>query len=205
MTEALIKRLDEEVNEAKVQIEVLADHELDCEQDYLDASELLKQVKGKIKFLEEERKLTVKPMNDQVKEINAWFKPAVDRLEQIEKRLKKMIGDYTIKQHQEQARLLAAAAAEAKAAVEARSVTESGPLVPVDIQEKLEAAQAAAAPRVAGISVSEVWAWELLSEKEVPVQYKSVDKRKIDEAMKNGVRDIPGVRFFQTSKVVARS
>ncbi len=48
------------------------------------------------------------------------------------------------------------------------------------------------------------WAFEILDGSQVPVAYCSPDSKKIGEAVKAGVRDMPGVRIFQKKQIVTK-
>ena len=61
---------------------------------YENAIALTKSIKTLIKNLEEERDLLVRPKNNEVKEINAWFKNPQTRLDILEKSLKMVIRVY---------------------------------------------------------------------------------------------------------------
>lgn len=180
-------------------VEVVKGYVIQNDDEYADAAELLKVVKHKHKLLDDERTISVKPLNDEVKEINAWFKPALDRLKQCETELKKIMGDYSLEKQKEQQRLLAEAAKAAEAAL----VTSSNPQQ--SVMQLVQQATAAQAPKVAGVTVSKVWKWELVDPSQVPSEYWSIDASKLDAALKNGVREIPGVRVYEDARVIARS
>ena len=180
-------------------LEVVKEYVIQNDDEYADAAELLKVVKHKFKVLDDERTISVKPLNDEVKEINAWFKPALDRLKECETALKKIMGSYSLAKQQEQQRLLA----EASKAAEAALVTASNPQQ--NVMQLVQQATAAQAPKVAGVSVSKVWKWELVDPAQVPAEYWSIDPAKLDAALKAGVREIPGVRVYEDARVVARS
>ena len=69
----------------------------------------------------------------------------------------------------------------------------------------LDGATEAQAPRVAGVSVSRVWKWELVDPAQVPLEFWSIDPAKLDAAVKAGTREIPGVRVYEDARVIARS
>lgn len=93
--------------------------------------------------------------------------------------------------------------AEAAKAAEAALVTSSNPQQ--SVMQLVHQATAAQAPKVAGVSVSKVWKWELVDPNQVPAEYWSIDPAKLDAALKNGVREIPGVRVYEDARVIARS
>lgn len=180
-------------------LEVVKGYVIQNDEEYADAAELLKVVKSKTKLLDEERTVSVKPLNDEVKEINAWFKPALDRLKQCETELKRIMGAYSLAKAQEQQRLLA----EASKAAEEALVTSSNPQA--NVMALVQQATAAQAPKVVGVSVSKVWKWELVDASQIPLEYWSIDAAKIEAAVKAGAREIPGVRVYEDARVVARA
>jgi hypothetical protein len=157
------------------------------------AGELLLLVKRRYKEFEALRVSMVKPLNDQVSGVNAQFRPGLNRLGTIEARLKGMMGQYTLAQREEQQRLLQAAA-------EASRARTAGDLALALRQQANEVVT----PQKDGVTITKVWDWELLDAAPVPREYLSVDPTKLNAAVKAGVREIPGVRIFETSKVVVR-
>ena len=53
-------------------------------------------------------------------------------------------------------------------------------------------------------SVVKKWQHEVEDETKVPVEYMSVDEKKLKQAVKDGIRDIPGVRIFEKSSITIR-
>jgi exonuclease VII large subunit len=48
------------------------------------------------------------------------------------------------------------------------------------------------------------WVWELENEAQVPREYLSLDSKKVDEAVKQGVRNIPGIKVFEKEEISMR-
>ena len=48
------------------------------------------------------------------------------------------------------------------------------------------------------------WGWELENEALVPREYLSLDPKKIDEAVKRGVRNIPGIKVSEKEEITMR-
>jgi ABC-type proline/glycine betaine transport system ATPase subunit len=190
-TQEIQGRLEVSLKESMRFYEIIKEHEIEDEQEYGEASDLLKATKGKIKLLDQERTLTVKPLNDQVREINSWYKKPLDKLKTIESALKKMLAQYQLKQREEQARLLEEAASEKTDHAKAQVLV-------------MQAAKKAT-PAVSGVSVREVWKWDLVDESQIPQKYYSVDPAKIEAAVKAGEREIPGVRIYKEARVAVRS
>ncbi len=48
------------------------------------------------------------------------------------------------------------------------------------------------------------WTWELEDEAAVPRKYLALDAKKIDDAVKQGVRNIPGIKIFEKEEISMR-
>ena len=48
------------------------------------------------------------------------------------------------------------------------------------------------------------WVWELENELLVPRDYLSLDDKKVDEAVKQGVRNIPGIKILEKEEISMR-
>lgn len=48
------------------------------------------------------------------------------------------------------------------------------------------------------------WTWELEDEAVVPKEYLALDAKKIDDAVKQGVRNIPGIKIFEKEEISMR-
>jgi len=134
---------------------------IQTQDEYAECGALLKEVKGKIKFLDDERKISVGPLNEEVKRVNDWFRPALDRLKQISDHAMRLMGSYTLRQKQEEQRLLQ----EAQAAAQAVLATEPDVHSAAGMQQAaslVTEASNAAAPKVSGIGVKPVWKFDVV-------------------------------------------
>ena len=48
------------------------------------------------------------------------------------------------------------------------------------------------------------WSWELEDEQIIPREYLCIDEKKVDEAIKQGVRNIPGIKVFEKEEITMR-
>jgi len=178
----------------------------------VEVADMLKQTKHKWKVLEDERKISVTPMNERVKEINGWFKPGIDALGQLEDALKRLLADYELRKRKEQDRILKEASDVARLAAQKALAAPSAVIDAVGAAqaqadsaaaslEVLKLAQAATksvAAKAVGISTREVTKWEVFDEKLLPRECLSPDAKKIsfmidagctpEEAAKKGIR-----------------
>jgi hypothetical protein len=162
------------------------------------------QVKKLYKRLEELRKGIVGPPNEFLREVNAAFKPFTEPLQAAEKHLSKLLGNYRLflenealriqaEQEAEARRIQKQLEAEAKAAAKRDVHYEPAPIV---------APVAPVVPKVTRTSEGSAshrrdWTFAVENPDAVPREYLVVDEKRIREAVKNGVREIPGVKIFE--------
>lgn len=166
------------------------------QQDFLTASDTLKIISQKIKKVEEKRKEYTAPLDESKKRIMADFQAITKPLEEFVAAVKeKMIEWQKIEQKrldEEQKKLEAEALKKAKA--EGKSEVE----VAIVNNIKTQRADFSTA------TLKKIWTFEVISEIEIPREYLTVDEKKIKEAIKNGVREIKGVKIYQEESLAIR-
>ena len=146
------------------------------------AGELLKQVKGKVKKLEAERKKITKPLLDAKKAVDNLFRPATDAAALVEELLKKAISGY----------------------IDGQRATKVAALQAGDH----EGALATIEPELpGGVSMRTVWKWKLVEANLVPREYWAVDARLVQEHVNTfkGQSHIPGIEVFPETGIAAGS
>ncbi len=152
---------------------------------------LLKQCKGQIKALEEQRKKLTRPILDAKYNIDNWFKTPITILETCEIQLKKKITDYHARVEQAQ-----------KAATQQLQQAH----VQQDFATAIAISQNIPTPvKVDGISVVEKWTYNLVDISQVPRALMAVDDRAVREAIKQGHRTIPGLEVVLVKSVRSAS
>lgn len=157
--------------------------------------------------LEEVRKEYVKAPNEYVKSVNALAKAYQDRLTVIESGLKKKISAYQVKvelerRKQEEADRKAREELQAKVNAEAAALNVEAPVIAPAVAPELPKVTRTEAGTA---SQRKEWRFEVIDETQVPREYLMVDHAKIRQAVKAGVREIPGVNIFEESITVIRS
>lgn len=104
---------------------------------------------------------------------------------------------------QEEAEAVAAFGSEedgerAKLLAQAEAETDKAAIVALD----RKATKEVQSMRVSG--AKKVWTFAVKDESQVPREYLSVDEKKIRDAVRAGVREIPGVDVFQDTQIVIR-
>jgi hypothetical protein len=166
------------------------------------------------KELDALRTALVKPLNDEVKAVNALIARLTDPLAAGVTQGKRALVAF---QQQERARVQreqdAARQAQEQAAIREAEATAAGDMAAAE-QASREQAQALVAAPVAAprgykgdegsASMRVRWVFEVIRPELVPRPYLSVDDKLIRAAVAAGVREIPGVSISQTEDVTVR-
>lgn len=164
--------------------------------EYTQAGDFLKQIQTKIKKIEAKRVEYTKPLDESKKRIMADFKALTEPLEVLVGEIKsKMTHFYK----QEQIRLAdEQAKREAEALAKAKEEGVSEVTVEVVEQPKSQVGE------VATTTVKKVWKWEFEDASKVPHEYFTIDEKKINQAVRDGVREIAGIRIYQEDQLSVR-
>lgn len=146
------------------------------------ASELLQQVKGKMKDLEVKRKSITKPLLDAKRAVDALFKPATEAGEKVERILKAGLAKFVESQRAEQVAQLAAGN-------HAEALAVEQPEMP------------------AGVSTRTVWRWQVTDMNAVPREYLALDSAKVQAHVNTfkGQSAIPGIEAYADTGITASS
>lgn len=189
--------------------------------------EMVTQAQNARDIAKDRRDREAEPYDGPLKEIRARWKPVVDGFDGLVTRIKAVAADVLRRKREEQARsrreaearLEAARAAEREREVRERQGKPAANLpARTDSLSELRDARAALdslPPEGAPIGIKtetgtlsgrEVWKWEVLEVKDVPDAYcqRLVEPNKVDLAIKNGVREIPGIRIYKDIEMVSR-
>ena len=182
------------------------------------AYELLQKI-GKAKnSIELRRKSITDPINRSLKEINAMFKQLAEpfgaadeiirnkimnfRKEEEEKAKKEQEGLRKKEEEaREQVRLSQKEANKAKNKKDEEEWTESAEewkKEAVVLEERIEDTKAEVATSTTTVKR---WVWEIVDEKEIPREYLQVSSTAVNAAVRDGVREIPGIKIYQKEAV----
>lgn len=195
--------------------------QINTQDDLLNSGDLLKRIKDFSKIIDERRRSFVKPLNDTVDKINAEFKPKIILAEEIRRILEKKMANFNEiqqkikeaelkRQREEEARQLAERQKKIEElAIENNSETMINEAIKVEKQiNRLEARPIRVEQTVKSESVAttfrKVWDFEIIQQGSVPREYCSPDATLLRNAIKNGIREIPGVKIFEKTIVGSR-
>lgn len=175
--------------------------------DAREATERVGRVKSFIKRFDDRRKEIIADADSFVRKVNQAVKPKRDRLFAIERRYKQLLGDHAHRveiarremirrQEEERAKLQAALDKEAAE----KNVEPVIVAAPVAVPTK----QGPTRSESATASTVMVWDFEVVDPAKVPRMYLAVDPAAIRAAIKAGIREIDGVKIFETARVQVR-
>lgn len=166
--------------------------EIENPEQYTKAGDMLKQLKNKIKKLEDKRKEYTKPLLDQKKLIDGDFKGIIKPLEEFVDKVKEsMLVFHKAEQERkdkEQAEL------DKKALESGQSETK------VEVVNDIKTQRG----DVSTTTVKKVWTYEVEDENLLPREYMKPDETKISKAVREGVREIKGVKIYQKESLSIR-
>jgi endo-alpha-1,4-polygalactosaminidase (GH114 family) len=194
-------------------------YKIETEEQYVNAANLTKKVKGRYAEIDAMKKSITKPLNDAVKAIDAFFNPSLQKLKSVEDFLKRgseaFYAEMKRKQEEEQRKAyeeakkeqerkriqLESQAQKAEAAgksEKAQSLFERAESVhvPVQVVQKTP-------PKVGGVKFVPQWKYRVVDASKIPVKYMVINDRMLSDIAKagKGMVDVPGVEFYCEEKM----
>lgn len=198
-----------EIETAALSIKVLDD--IQKNQALLSA----KQLKHFEKLVEERRKKYVGPHNEEVKHLNAAAKTVMAPIERAESHLKdQLIAWENLLEKQRKAELERLLEIERKESEKLQAKEEANPFGTADIHNQVAAERETLekdldfchrenqANKVRG--TSKYWDFQIIDQTKVPREFLTVNETLVRGAIKDGAREIPGVRIFEQTRIAIR-
>lgn len=185
------------------------------EKDFIETT--MQQLASKAKFLDDERKISVTPLNKEVDRINDWYRPALTTIKQLSEQAKQVLGAYILKQKREAERLKAEAEAKVTAALAASSaaaLAESNAVGAAQAATALTTATTAAKALMtqsaqtsqtvqnqkgSAVTHKPVWKFRIKNAASLPREFLMPNEKAIGEHVaKHGDKNVPaGVEVFE--------
>jgi len=156
-----------------------------------NASSFLKEIKDMEKIVEDKRLTFTKPLNESLKNINDTFKKMKEPLEQARDLLTKKILTWKRIEAERVAAEQAAYRKIQEAEAELRRLQDK----PEIIEEPITIAPVV--NKIGNMQTIKRWKYEVINFEEVPDVFKVIDAVRVNETIRSGVREIPGVRIYQ--------
>lgn len=171
-----------------------------------NATEMTGQIKRLAKAVDERRKEIIAEPDSFVRKVNGFVKPISDRLKALEALLKRKLSDHAY-QVELQRREIERRQIEANRKLQEdlnREASEKGiapvQVAPVAVSTRKEPTRSDSAVA----SSVMVWDFEVQDDTKVPRAYMMVDERLIRDAIRAGIREIPGVKIFERAEIRVR-
>lgn len=188
-------RTKKELDEAQEIFDNLEDLIVEDKDDIEFASKMLREVKGKKKFLEGERGKVTYHLNEALEIIRSWFRDPIKLLTQCEKILKEKIDDAMEEMERKQQEALDKAS---KAAMSGKKSSA---------RRALEDAKAAEIGPIEGIQVRAGWDYEIVDFNKIPRKWLCVDDPMLKAHIrsKKGDVQIPGIKVIKKNSIAANA
>jgi hypothetical protein len=153
------------------------------------ASKFLRRIKDAEIIIEDKRKSFTQPLNASLKEINKTFKemkaPLVEAREMVSE-------DIIFFKRKEEERL----AEEQRKRDEAKKILEEADIEVPEVPEVPEVENTIGSTRTV-----KRWTFEVEDISKVPIHYIKIDEVKVREAIRNDVRELPGLKIYQKESI----
>lgn len=170
--------------------------EVNTKPDAETASEYVKMISSTLKEIEKKRKEFTQPINESLRRMNASFKEISDPLERAKRQLSGKIVAWQTEQQ--------AAAEKARREAEEKERRINDKLKAQGVQEKVTLPIPKEPENKLGEAhFREMWTFEIEDESLIPRDFLTVDFKKINAAIREGVREIAGVKVYKKKTLVA--
>jgi hypothetical protein len=191
----------------------LKEFDIDAEGAEFAISRMASQCQKARDLAQDRRDRELAPYVPEVRTIRARWKPMIEGFDMIFKRTKALAQDILRKKRAETERLRKEARKKFLVLQEAAKKKNSTALAKKRIEDaaaELDAMPPEGSPL--GVKTDEttlyarkVWKWETIDPKAVPNTYvqRYIDAKKVDLAVKNGKREIPGIKIWEDEEMVS--
>lgn len=165
------------------------------------ANIILRNIAKQMKAIEKKRKSFTQPLNQSLREINSTFKELVKPLEIAKDILTQKVMDWRDAEKQkrqaEQERI-------EKEEARRRKIQEAHKEKGHEVSEPIVMAKPKPLKETDTTHIRKVWEFEIIEMAKIPHEYLMVNKSFIREAIRDGVRIIPGIRIYQEETMVIK-
>lgn len=159
------------------------------------ATATIKGFKDSLKAGEKSRKEEKAPHDKAGKEVQAKYKPHIDELNTYVKELTSVLTVYIVAEQKKAAEI--ARKEREQIELEAAMLCEEPEAEKKFVKANIKTAEATSFTRT-------TWKWEVVNEEDVPLEYFIIDEKKLNAAVKNGERNIKGIKIYSEQTVSIR-
>lgn len=153
---------------------------------HAEAIDFTANISTALKELEKKRKELVKPLNDRVKGINKFFRELQVPFDQANEIMRQKLTEYRKEEEKRRKEL------------EKELESEMGIPIAVPKQHTTQRGQEGQA------IVKKHWTYGVDDLSKVPREYLTLDEKKVKDAIKQGIRNIKGLRIYEEERLTIR-
>ena len=162
---------------------------------------ILKHISEQMATIERKRKTFTQPINQSLKEINNTFKELVKPLQLAKNILTQKVMAW---RREEQEKIRLEQERIAKEEERRRKIQEAHKEKGHEVSEPVVMARPEPLRATDTTQTRKVWRFTIIDETKIPQEYLMIDAFKIKEAIRDGIRTIPGIRIFQDEIMVIK-
>jgi hypothetical protein len=171
------------------------------EESYQFGAETLTWIQSGLKKCEDRRKFFVKPLQDHVSRINLFFKNFTEPLDGFKNDISRKLLTYRSEQEQkrrEEEDLFRKEQEKLQKKAEKTAVRNGTPIpAPLPIVA-IPVAAKTTFNDLGAVTAKKTWQWDVVNLAVIPREYLCVDEKKINALVRAGVREIKGIKIYQT-------
>jgi hypothetical protein len=190
--------IEESTNSIVLQVEA---QQIETQTDVDSANIILKAIAKQMSIIEAKRKTFTQPLNQSLREINSTFKELTEPLKKAKGILSGKVMDWRDK---EQKRIRMEQERIAKEEERRRKIQEAHKKKGHEVSEPIVMAKPQELKETDSTNIRKVWKFEIIDAIKIPRRYLIVDESFIRAEIRNGVREIPGVRIYQEEIMVIK-
>ncbi len=197
------EKINEEITLFKNNVALL---EVRTKEDYDIAADALLNLKKRMDRVETLRDEILKPIKNSIKEAEAKFKsyltPFKEMHDSVREKMTVYVNEqYKIEQEETRKKQEEARKEQEQAQKSGQQTAQNAAPAPILAPVKPQSVQTAGGT----VSTRKRWTYEILDISLVPKEYLIVDPVKVNGQIKIGIREIPGIKIFETIDLSTRS
>lgn len=191
-----------EIETSNANIVIQAEQQQITSQSNVDnANIILKHISIQLAMIEKKRKTFTQPLNQSLKEINNTFKELIEPLKLAKNIVTQKVMTW---RREEQKKIRLEQERIAKEEERRRKIQEAHKEKGHEVSEPVIMARPEPLKATDTTQTRKVWKFKIIEPAKIPRKYMSINPVLIGEAVRNGIREIPGVRIYQDEIMVIK-
>jgi len=162
---------------------------------------ILKQISEQVKMIEEKRKTFTAPLNQSLREINSTFKELTKPLQTAKNILTQKVMAW---RREEQEKIRIEQERIAREEERRRKIQEAHKEQGHEISKPVVMTRPEPLKQRDTTQTRKVWKFKIIDVIKIPREYLMIDESNIRDAIRKGIREIPGVKIYQEEIMVIK-